>query len=111
MSRFICDICAGEIALHDGILTWSRDDNTLSNFKLTHKNSTGNNCRPGENNRFKDLYTLTMISGYLEFIKYLIERWENGFTLKDGDSLEKVLQQLNLHMHEKVIMLTEEDEV
>lgn len=110
MSRFVCDSCGEEIALHEGILTWNRDDETLSNFKLTHKKSAGKGCQPEENNRFKDLYTLTMINGYLEFVKYLIDRWENGFTLKDAESLEVVLQQLNLHMHEKVIMLAEDDE-
>jgi len=110
MSRFICDVCGEELFVHEGILTWTRDNETLSNFTLSHKNSPENRCQPEENNRFKDLYTLTMITGYLDFIKYLIERWENGFLLKDADSLQRVLQQLNMHMHEKVIMLTEEED-
>ncbi len=110
MSRFVCDVCGEEVAVHEGILTWTRDNATLSNFKLTHKKDTRHGCQPESNNRFKDLYTLTMINGYLEFIKYLIDRWENGFSLKDAESLEKVFEQLNLHMHEKVILLTEDDE-
>ncbi len=109
MSKFLCDECGEEMAIHEGILTWVRDDNTLSNFKLTHKKETGKNCQPEQNNRFKDLYTLTVISGYMEFIKYLIERWENGFNLQDSGSLEKVLEQLNMHIHEKVILLTEDE--
>jgi len=112
MSIFVCDVCGEEIALLEGILTWSRNNSTLSNFKLTHKNdgNTGRDCRPEANNRFKDLYTLTMLNGYLEFTKYLFERWENGFTLKDAEMLEVVLQQLNLHMHEKLILLTEDED-
>ncbi|MBF7082231.1 hypothetical protein IT084_04480 [Desulfallas sp. Bu1-1] len=109
MSRFVCDVCGEEVAVHEGILTWTRDNNTLSNFTLSHKNTPERKCQPESNNRFKDLYTLTMINGYMEFIKYLIERWENGFKLKDKESLEKVLEQLNLHMHEKLILLTEEE--
>jgi hypothetical protein len=50
-----------------------------------------------------------MINGYMEFIDYLVDRWENGFYLKDTESLKKVLGQLNLHMHEKVILLAEDD--
>jgi len=111
MSIFVCDVCGEEIALHEGILTWSRSNSTLTNFKLTHKNDdTGRVCRPEENNRFKDLYTLTLLSGYLEFTNYLFERWENGFTLKDAEMLESVMQQLNLHMHEKLILLAEDEE-
>ncbi|TYO97988.1 hypothetical protein [Desulfallas thermosapovorans] len=109
MSRFVCDICGEEVAVHEGILTWARDDETLSNFTLTHKNSPERNCQPANNNRFKDLYTLTMIHGYLEFIAYLVDRWESGFFLRDAESLKKVLEQLNLHMHEKIILLTEEE--
>jgi hypothetical protein len=109
MSRFVCDICGEEVIVCEGILTWARDDETLSNFTLTHKNSSGHICQPLNNNRFKDLYTLTMINGYMEFIDYLVDRWENGFYLRDTDSLKKVLGQLNLHMHEKVILLAEDD--
>ncbi|MCL2337683.1 MAG: hypothetical protein FWC60_09710 [Firmicutes bacterium] len=112
MSIFICDVCGGEIALHEGILTWSRTNDTLSNFKLTHKNEAGGGyvCRPEENNRFQDLYTLALLSGYLAFTKYLLERWENGFILKDAEMLEKVMQQLNMHMHEKLLLLTEDED-
>ncbi|KAF1085590.1 hypothetical protein SPSYN_01733 [Sporotomaculum syntrophicum] len=109
MSRFVCDVCGEEIDVHEGILTWTRDEATLANFTLTHKNSTEHICQPAENNRFKDLYTLTMVNGYIEFIDYLVARWENGFYLKDAKSLNKVLEQLNLHMHEKVILLVEEN--
>jgi len=110
MSRFICEVCGEELYVHEGILTWTRDDKTLSNFMLTHKKGPEHNCQPEANNRYKDLYTLTMINGYMEFIRYLIERWESGFYLKDAYSLEKVLEQFNLHMHEKLIMLTEDDD-
>ena len=108
MSRFVCDICGQDVALHEGILTWARDDETLANFKLSHRKETGLGCQPVENNRHKDLYTLAVVSGYMEFIKYLIERWENGFILKDANLLERVLEQLNMHIHEKVILLTED---
>lgn len=108
MSRFICDICGEDIAVHEGVLTWTRDDNTLSNFRLTHKNTADKNCRP-ENNRCKELYTLTTVPGFLEFIQYLLERWENGFKLNDAHLLKKVMEQLCLHIHEKVIMLVEDD--
>lgn len=109
MSRFICDICGEEITVYEGILTWARDEETLSNFTLTHKNNSEKKCQPVNNNRFKDLYTLTMIQGYMEFINYLVDRWESGFYLRDVTSLKKVLGQLHLHMHEKVILLTEDD--
>ncbi|SFR13322.1 hypothetical protein [Desulfoscipio geothermicus] len=109
MSRFVCDVCGKEIAVHEGILTWARDEETLSNFMLTHQNSPERKCQPKENNRYKDLYTLTMINGYMEFINYLVDRWESGFYLKDVESLKKVLEQLNLHMHEKLILLTEDE--
>lgn len=109
MSSFICDVCGEEMTVNDGILTWTRDENTLSGFSLSHKLTPEHNCQPQSNNRYKDLYTLAMINGYMEFIAYLLERWENGFSLKDADSLERVLEQLNNHMHEKMIMLTDDD--
>lgn len=109
MSSFICDVCGEEMVVNDGILTWTRDNDTLSNFSLSHKMLPGYKCQPQTNNRFKDLYTLAMINGYMEFMGYLLERWENGFSLKDAESLERVLEQLNAHMHEKMILLTDDD--
>ncbi|MEW5952792.1 MAG: hypothetical protein AB1815_03405 [Bacillota bacterium] len=109
MSRFVCDTCGEEISLHEGVLTWTRRYNQLSNFKLTHMNTPERQCRP-ENNRCKELYALAMVHEYIGFTQYLLERWENGFVLTDPESLERVMEQLNLHMHEKVIMLSESED-
>ena len=109
MARFICETCGEDILLHEGVLSWTRRYNQLSNFALTHMDSPGRQCRP-PNNRCKELYTLAMIHGYIEFTKYLLERWENGFVLTDPESLERVMEQLNIHMHDKVTMLSETEE-
>ncbi|GBF32949.1 hypothetical protein DCCM_2046 [Desulfocucumis palustris] len=107
MSRFICDTCGREVLPVDGIVSWTREDKRLGNFKLTHKDTPGNKCQP-ENNRYRELYTLTLAHGYLEFISYLLERWEDNLVLDDPQTLRKVMGQLNLHIHEKLIMLMED---
>lgn len=107
MAKFICETCGQEVLAVDGIVSWTREDKKLGNFKLTHKSSIGTNCQP-ENNRYRELYTLTLASGYIEFISYLLERWEDDFVLTDPNSLNNVMRQLNLHMHEKLLMMVEE---
>ena len=107
MGKFVCDICGKEIHTMDGILSWTREEKTLGNFKLTHKNSGDKGCQP-ENNRHRELYTLTLASGFMELVSYLLERWEDGFVLTDPRTLNNVMRQLNLHMHEKLLMLVEE---
>ncbi|OAT81255.1 hypothetical protein [Desulfotomaculum copahuensis] len=104
MAKFICDTCGREVQVIDGIVSWTREGNTLKNFKLTHK---GDQCQPA-NNRYRELYTITLASGFMEFVQYLLERWEDGLELGDPQTLRKVTRQLNLHMHEKLLMLVEE---
>lgn len=104
MARFVCDTCGQEVHVMDGVVSWTREEGKLGNFKLTHKNGI---CQP-ENNRHRELYTLTLASGFMEFISYLLERWEDGFVLTDPSSLRSVMRQLNVHMHEKLLMLVEE---
>ncbi len=107
MVGFTCDTCGKEIQTIDGILSWTREDHRLGNFKLTHKESLGTGCQPA-NNRYRELYTLTLPTGFMEFILYLLERWEDGFTLTDPKSLRNVMRQLNLHIHEKLLLMVEE---
>lgn len=107
MAKFICDTCGKELQVIDGIVSWTRDDRVLSNFKLTHKKSLGTGCQPA-NNRYRELYTLTLTSGFIEFVQYLLERWADGLILGDPQTLRNVMRQLNLHMHEKLLMLIEE---
>lgn len=108
MSNFICDTCKKEILPVDGILSWTREDHQLGNFKLTHKNSVGTSCEPADSNRYRELYTLTLATGFMEFISYLLERWEDGFTLTNPKSLRNVMRQLNLHIHEKLLVMVED---
>ncbi len=107
MAKFICDTCGEEVQIIDGIVSWTREEKILKNFKLTHKNEARSGCQP-ENNRYRELYTLTLASGFMEFVQYLLERWEDGLVLGDPDTLQKVMRQLSLHMHEKLLMLVEE---
>lgn len=107
MTRFTCDTCAREVRIIDGIVSWTREEKTLKNFKLTHKKGIKEECQP-ENNRYRELYTLTLASGFMEFVQYLLERWEDGLLLGDPDTLRGVMQQLTLHMHEKLLMLVED---
>lgn len=107
MARFICDTCGQEVQVVDGIVSWTRENKLLSNFKLTHKEALGTGCQP-VNNRHRELYTLTLASGFMEFVQYLLERWEDGFSLEDPNTLRDVMRQLNMHMHEKLLMLVEE---
>ncbi|MBE3587941.1 MAG: hypothetical protein IMW93_05200 [Thermoanaerobacteraceae bacterium] len=107
MARFICDTCGREVQVIDGVVSWTREEKILRNFKLTHKAALGTGCQP-DNNRYRELYTLTLASGYLEFVQYLLERWEDGLTLGDPHTLRSVMRQINLHMHEKLLMLVEE---
>lgn len=90
------------------MVSWTREEKVLRNFKLTHKEETGKGCYPKENNRFRELYTLTLATGFMEFIQYLLERWVDGFVLADPETLRNVMRQLNLHMHEKLLLLVEE---
>ena len=108
MSHFICDTCKKEILPVDGILSWTREEQQLGNFRLTHKDTLGTSCQPRENNRYRELYTLTLATGFMEFVSYLLERWEDGFTLTDPKSLRNVMRQLNLHIHEKLLLMVED---
>lgn len=108
MANFTCDTCGKEIYAIDGILSWTRENHHLGNFKLTHKESLGTDCQPKENNRYRELYTLTLATGFMEFISYLLERWEDGFTLTEPQTLRNVMRQLNLHIHEKLLMMIED---
>lgn len=108
MGNFTCDTCGKDIQTVDGILSWTREDRRLGNFKLTHKDSLGTSCQPMNNNRYRELYTLTLPTGFMEFISYLLERWEDGFTLTDPKSLRNVMRQLNLHIHEKLLLMVED---
>ncbi|MEW6276105.1 MAG: hypothetical protein AB1523_02135 [Bacillota bacterium] len=107
MAKFICATCGEEVQIIDGIVSWTREEKVLKNFQLTHKNEVKSGCQP-ENNRYRELYTLTLASGFMEFVQYLLERWEDGLMLGDPDTLQKVMRQLSLHMHEKLLMLVEE---
>lgn len=104
MAKFLCDSCGQEVQIIDGIVSWTREEKALRNFKLTHK---GAPCQP-DNNRYRELYTLTLASGFMEFVQYLLERWADGLILSDPQTLRSVMRQLNLHMHEKLLMLVEE---
>jgi len=108
VNNFFCDTCKKEIQTVDGILSWTREDHQLGNFKLTHKDSAETGCQPASNNRYRELYTLTLATGFIEFISYLLERWEDGFTLTDPKSLRNVMRQLNLHIHEKLLIMVED---
>lgn len=111
MSNFICDTCGKEVFPLDGIVSWKKENENkvLSDFTLTHKKRIGaeDDCQPHDNNRYRELYTLTLASGYFDFVLYLVQNWENGWSLK-GDSLKKVVAQLNLHLHEKLLMMMED---
>ena len=107
MGNFVCDTCGKEIQTVDGILSWTREDNRLGNFKMTHKDTLGTGCQP-PNNRYRELYTLTLATGFIEFVSYLLERWEDGFTLTEPKTLRNVMRQLNLHIHEKLLMMVED---
>ncbi len=109
MSDFICDNCGKKVFPLDGIVSWNKENKTFTNFKLTHKNKPGveNGCQPEDNNRYRELYTLTLANGYLDFILYLIQNWENGYFL-EGESLRKLIAQLNLHIHEKLLLMIED---
>lgn len=107
MARFICDTCGEEVQIVDGVVSWTREEKTLKNFRLTHKEEVKSGCRP-DNNRYRELYTLTLASGFMEFVQYLLERWQDGLVLGDPETLGKVMRQLSLHMHEKLLMLVEE---
>ncbi len=109
MSNFICDTCGEEVLPIDGIVSWTKENKTMSNFKLTHKNPVGQKigCQP-DNNRYRELYTLTLAHGYLDFVLYLLGNWENNFLLSGDAGLRKVMTQLNFHIHEKLLMLIEE---
>jgi hypothetical protein len=107
LSKFTCDTCGKDVLPVDGIVSWTRDDKKLGNFKLTHKDTLESKCQP-DNNRYRELYTLTLANGYLEFISYLLERWEDNFVLEDPLLLRRLMGQLNLHIHEKLLLLMEE---
>ncbi len=109
MADFICDVCGQRVVSLDGIVSWNKENKTFSNFKLTHKNKVGaeTGCQPEGNNRCRELYTLTLANGYLDFILYLIQNWENGYSL-EGESLRKLIAQLNLHIHEKLLLMIED---
>ncbi|KJR99347.1 MAG: hypothetical protein VR68_09550 [Peptococcaceae bacterium BRH_c4a] len=108
MATFTCDTCGKEIHAVDGILSWTREDHRLGNFKLTHKDTLGTGCQPEGNNRYRELYTLTLATGFMEFISYLLERWEDGFLLTEPQTLRNVMRQLNLHIHEKLLLMVED---
>lgn len=108
MGTFTCDTCGKELHAVDGILSWTREEHRLGNFRLTHKDSLGTDCQPKYNNRYRELYTLTLPTGFMEFISYLMERWEDGFTLTEPKSLRNVMRQLNLHIHEKLLVMVED---
>jgi hypothetical protein len=107
LAKFICDTCGKEVQVIDGVVSWTREEKELRNFKLTHKENLGTGCQP-DNNRYRELYTLTLASGFMEFVQYLLERWADGLVLRDPETLRNVMRQLNLHMHEKLLMLVEE---
>ena len=108
MGNFTCDGCGKTIQTIDGILSWTREDNLLGNFKITHKDSLGTGCQPVENNRCRELYTLALPTGFMEFVSYLLERWEDQFVLVEPKTLRNVMRQLSFHIHEKLLLMVED---
>ncbi len=98
--QFYCNTCGKEILLEEGTVSWIDEDDTLRDFKITHKDDQNHSCDP-RHVGYVHLSFVTGISGFMKFNEVLYDYWAKGYTLDDAGGLKKALNQIGISIWEK----------
>jgi len=98
--QFTCETCGKEVALEEGTLSWVDAENSLRDFRITHKADQNHTCDP-RHVGYIHLWIVTGIAGFTKFAGVLADYWEKGYRLDDPRGLKKVLEQIGLAIWEK----------
>lgn len=97
---FYCDTCGKELDVNEGTLSWCDDENSLREFRITHKHDQNHSCQQKDVG-YVHLWIVTGISGFVKFNEILADYWAKGYTLKDPAGLKKALNQIGTFIWEK----------
>lgn len=96
---FYCETCGNEVSLKEGTLSWVDSENSLQEFRITHKHDQNHTGDP-RHVAYIHLWIVTGVSGYVKFTGLLADYWNKGYTLKDINGLKKVLNQVGTYIWE-----------
>ncbi|HOV80500.1 MAG TPA: hypothetical protein PK728_10440 [Bacillota bacterium] len=95
-----CDTCGKELTLEEGTLSWIDSENSLREFRITHKQDQNHSADP-RHVAYIHLWIVTGVSGFVKFTELLADYWSKGYTLRDTAGLKKVLNRIGAFIWEK----------